>query len=82
MAASARAPKQWQLTKVETITSFESWRQSLLYLLSLDKNFVPFLDATWRKQTAANPRRGLTNNGTAVPEAERLTAVQKNAHLD
>ena len=82
MAASPRAPKQWQLTKIETITSYESWRQNLIYVLSLDKNFVPFLDATWQKQTAANPRRGLTDDGTAVPEAKRLTAAQKNAHLD
>ena len=36
---------------------------------------------TWRKQTASNQRRGLTNDGTTVPEAERLTAAQKNAHL-
>ena len=79
MAALPRAPKQWQLTKIETITSYESWRQNLIYVLSLDKNFVPFLDATWRKQTAA---RGLTNDGTTVPEAQRLTAAQKNAHLD
>ena len=82
MAASPRAPKQWQLTKIETITSYESWRQNLIYVLSLDKNFVPFLDATWQKQTAANPRRGLTDDGAAVPEAKRLTAAQKNAHLD
>ena len=82
MAASPRAPKQWQLTKIETITSYESWRQNLIYVLSLDKNFVPFLDATWQKQTTANPRRGLTDDGTAVPEAKRLTAAQKNAHLD
>ena len=82
MSASPRAPKQWQLTKIETITSYESWGQNLIYVLSLDKNFVPFLDATWQEQTAANPRRGLTNDGTAVPEAQRLTAAQKNAHLD
>lgn len=82
MAAAPRAPKQWQLTKNETITSYESWRQNLVYILSLDKNFVPFLEATWQKQTAANPRRGLTNDGTSVPEAQRLTAAQKNAHLD
>ena len=54
----------------------------MIYLLSLDKNFVPFLDANWQKQTASNPRRGLSNDGTTVPEAQRLTAVQKNAHLD
>ena len=82
MATSPPAPKQWQLTKIETITSYESWRQNLIYVLSLDKNFVPSLDATWQKQTAAKPRRGLTNDGTAVPEAQRLTAAQKNAHLN
>ena len=82
MAASPRAPKQWQLTKIETITSYESWRQNLIYVLSLDKNFVPFLEATWQKQTASNPRRGLTDDGSAVPEAQRLTAAQKNGHLD
>ena len=82
MAASPRAPKQWQLTKIETITSYESWRQNLIYVLSLDKNFVRFLDATWQKQTAANPLSGLTDNGTAIPEAQRLTAAQKNTHLD
>ena len=82
MAASPRAPKQWQLTKIETITSYESWRQNLVYVLSLDKNFVRFLDASWQKQTAANPVRGLTDDGTAIPEAQRLTAAQKNTHLD
>ena len=68
MAALPRAPKQWQLTKIETITSYESWRQNLIYVLSLSKNFVPFLDATW--WNAANPRRGLTSDGTTIPEAE------------
>jgi len=70
------------LTKNETITSYESWRQNLMYILSLDNNFVPFLDATWQKQTAAHPRRGLTDDGSSVPESKRLTATQKNAHLD
>ena len=28
---ATRAPKQWSLMKTETITSFESWRQNLLY---------------------------------------------------
>ena len=82
MAASPQAPKRWQLTKIETITSYKSWQQNLIYVLSLNKNFVPFLDATWWKQTVAIPLRGLTKDGTTVPEAERLTAAQKNAQLD
>ncbi len=43
MANTHRAPKQWFLTKVETVNSFENWRQNLVYTLSLDTEFVPFL---------------------------------------
>lgn len=53
MPSTHRAPKQWCLTKNETVTSFENWRQNLMYTLSLDKNFAPCLVAdTWweRKQ--------------------------------
>jgi len=39
---SNRAPKQWSLTKNETITTFEARRQNLQYSLSLDANFAPF----------------------------------------
>ena len=51
MAAQMRAPKQWSLTKQESITSFEAWRQNLQYTLSLDQNFAPFLvdGFTWQK---------------------------------
>ena len=40
---ASRAPKQWCLTKHETINSFENWRQNLQYTLSLDANFTPFM---------------------------------------
>ena len=44
MAATPRALKQWCLNKMETITSFlENWRQNLVYTLSLDAQFNPFL---------------------------------------
>ena len=54
-----RAPKQWTLSKRETITSYECWRQNLQYTLSLDANFAPFLvdQATWGKKTNASPLR-------------------------
>ena len=53
---SSRAPKQWTLTKTETINSFENWRQNLQYILSLDANFAVFIDpsVTWLKKTKAN----------------------------
>ena len=84
MMTSTRAPKQWSLTKNETITSFEAWRQNLQYTLSLDAKFAPFLgdDASWQKKSSTNPTRGLTDDGEAIPEARRRTAHQKCAHLD
>lgn len=38
-----RALKQWCLTKHETVNSFENWRQNVMYTLSLDSEFSPFL---------------------------------------
>ena len=77
MAATPRAPKQWCLTKTETITSFESWRQNLVYALSLDTQFAPFLvdGATWLKKTKANLLRGFTDDGSSANP--RRTAQQK-----
>ncbi|VDH94389.1 Hypothetical predicted protein [Mytilus galloprovincialis] len=82
--AGTRAPKQWSLSKVETITSFEAWRQNLQYTLSLDQNFAAFLvdGFTWLKKTNANPLRGIVDDGEAVAEANRRTAAQKCTHLD
>ena len=63
--AAQRAPKQWPLTKNESITTFENWRQNITYILSLDENFAPFLqdDCTWQKKAAANPNRGFADDG-------------------
>lgn len=81
---ASRAPKQWALSRNETITSFEAWRNNLQYTLSLDHNFATFLveDFKWEKKSGTNPLRGLTDDGEAVPEARRRTAAQKCAHLD
>lgn len=78
------APKQWQLTRIETVSSFESWRANLVYTLSLDNNFAPFLvdGFTWQKKSNIHPNRGLANDGADVQEAARLTAAQKSARLD
>ena len=62
MASSPRAPKQWSLSKNGSINSLENWRQNLVYTLSLDSNFAPFLadGTTWEKKTKTQPLRGLT----------------------
>ena len=83
MATSARAPKQWCLTRDETLSSFQAWKQNLLYILSLDLNFKPFLEpgVTWTKKTSANPTRGLTSDGNDIPKQQRRTANEKAADL-
>ncbi|CAC5413942.1 unnamed protein product [Mytilus coruscus] len=82
--AGTRAPKQWSLSKKETITSFEAWKQNLQYTLPLDQNFAAFLvdGFTWLKKTNANPLRGIADDGEEVAEANRRTAAQKCTHLD
>ena len=81
---AARAPKQWALTKHETITSFENWRQNLEYSLSLDSSFSPFLipGTTWLPKSRENPLRGFEDDGSAIAAENRRTAVQKSAQLD
>ena len=82
--AGVRAPKQWSLTKDETITSFESWRQNLLYTLSLDNIFAKFLEqgVVWQKKTADCPTRGFSDDSSDVPASSRLTAAQKTVQLE
>ena len=80
--AHQRAPKQWALTKNETITSFNAWRQNLVYILSLDPGFAPLINTNWQKKTAANPNRGYTNDGAGVDAADRRRAVQKAYALE
>ena len=83
MASTHRAPKQWCLSKVETINSFENWKQNLIYTLSLDSNFAPFLaeGVMQRKKTKTQPLRGFMDDGKSVPAAKCLTARQKTNFL-
>ncbi len=75
--AGNRAPKQWSLTKHETITSFEALRHNLQYTLSLNPNFAPYLidGVTWSKKTTTAPLRGLEDDAEPIPEAQRRTAA-------
>ena len=74
---SRRAPKQWPLTKQETINSFEAWRQNIQYTLSIDPNFATFLleDTTWLRKTNASPLRGLANDDEDVPQARPQATI-------
>ena len=81
---SNRAPKQWCLTKNETITTFEAWRQNLQYSLSLYANFVLFLadNFMWLKKSSTARNRGLEPDGDDVPTTRRRTAFEKNLQLE
>ena len=87
MADLARlVPKQQQLTDHETPTSFESWRESMCFTISLDKKFARFLDdlKTWSSTNVVN--RGFTDDdadgGNAVHLDIRMTGVQKATALE
>ncbi len=81
------APKQWQLDnsldKV-TITKYDAWKNNMVYNLSLDANFSPFLldTAEWTKSGSNNPTRGLEDDKEPIPEGDRKKATQKVIHLN
>ncbi|KAI8485683.1 hypothetical protein Bbelb_365170 [Branchiostoma belcheri] len=70
MATANRAPKQWCLTRTESINSYENWQSNLIYVLSLDLSFAPFLadGVTWQKRAPRLEHRGFANDGEDVPE--------------
>ena len=84
MASTHRAPKQWSLSKTETVNSFENWKQNLIYTLSLDNNFASLLEhgKKWGKKTKTAPHRDFTDDPNTVAEGARRTKQQKSAMLD
>ena len=85
MTQTRNVPKQWYLTKTETIISFNNWKENQIYSLNIDKTFKPYLrdGATWGKKTAASPTRGYVDDGNEVVDATaRQTKEQKCATLD
>ena len=82
MAHSNRAPKQWSLGKNETVNSFENWKQNIVYTLSLDEQFTPFLEAKWAKKSKTRPHRNFVDDDENVAEAKRLTKAQKSTRQD
>ena len=75
-----RAPKQWSLGRNETISSFESRKNNLMYCLSLVQNYAPFLDAPWERKSRNHPHQGFIDNGAEVPYADRRSTTKKKQH--
>ncbi len=85
MASASKAPKQWSLQKDESLNSYNNWKENLIYTLSLDKNFAPFIKAgaTWGRITATDSTRGIVDDGDEVVAVNaRLTRDQKLAQLN
>ena len=63
MATSIKVQRPSCLTEDETLTSFEDWRNNLIFYLNQDKNFKPFLETNkvWKKTAEEVDHRGLTN---------------------
>ena len=76
---SRLVPKQRQLTETETSTSFESWRESMLFHISLDSKFSRYLDDLKTWNTTVN--RGYNDDPESVTADKKMTAVQKSITL-
>ena len=70
-----RPPKPYKLQKVETVTSFKSWKHNQLYNIRADANYKAFLAkvTTWRKSGSAT-NRGMVDD---TEGANRQTAAEK-----
>ena len=81
--AARSAQKQRNLSKDETLNSFNAWKDNLLYILSIEHaDYASFLvdGVTWGKESV--PNRGFQDDGNEVTDpAQRKTAVQKAAAL-
>ena len=61
MATAVKAQRPVRLSEDETLTSFEDWKNNLIFYLNQEKSFEPFLkaDAKWTKSSDADPNRGV-----------------------
>ena len=83
MASNNRAPKQWTLTSEETLNSFTNWKENLLYTLSLDKSFAPFLKdgVTWKEESDDSPHRGFEDDATGTTNGQTKEEKYNTLHL-
>ena len=63
MSTGIKAQRPNRLTEEETLTSFEDWRNSLIFYLNQDTNFSKCLksDAVWEKSSGSAEHRGLAS---------------------
>ena len=80
MAHKSLIPKQRILTESENQTSFEAWKESMVFHISLDPKSARFLDdlKTWN----STQNRGFTDDSNEVNQDKRMTKEAKAALLN
>ena len=63
MATSIKVSRPTRLTEEETLTSFEDWKNNVLFYLNQDVNFQLFLKSStsWTKRNVGTQHRGLAS---------------------
>lgn len=72
------APKPHPLTEHENSSTFETWKENLLFHLTMDGSFEAFLEDEFTWGAATTAYRGLTDDSTGE---NKKTAKQKEALL-
>ena len=78
--ATRFAPKTWSLTKEETPSSFETWKENLIFNLTIDGSFSEFLEENFKWSPPSVVNRGLVADPATKPNGR--TAEQKAAYLN
>ena len=75
-------PKQRALTETETETSFNCWREAMIFHISLDVKTARFTSSGNLNTWTGGVNRGFTNDAAAVAEDIKMTAQAKAALLN
>ena len=64
MSTGVKARPPMRLAEDETLTSFEDWKNNLIFYLNQEKSFEPFLKAgaKWTKSSDADQNRGVKDD--------------------
>ena len=83
MASNNRAPKQWKLTSEETLNTFTNWKENLMYTLTLDKSFAPFIKdgVTWKEESDDDPHRGFQDDADGTTDKQTKQEKCNTLHL-
>ena len=80
MPHTSLVPKQRTLTETESPTSFEAWKESMIFHITLDNKSARFLSDLKTWTTAAN--RGFTDDAAGFDEDTKMNGAAKAALLN